>query len=358
MSSHAVPTRTLPPRPSLDQLRKQAKELLKSYRAGTDAAVTEVEHFERNPDPATFALADAQRVLARAYGFSSWAAIKDHVEGTTFESLIAAAEAGDVAALRQLAEAAPDAVNRCSASRDGALRRAVQRRNERLVRVLMRLGAEAHTGIWPHRDATSAYAIAVDRDFSEIVAIIEREEERRRAQLSQNPAATCTAVDALRHALIEGRAAEAIALMEADPALIGACDLHGVTPLHLAAWRHDPAMVGWLLDHSASPAVLALREVPVRAPSDDSPAESGRTPLDFAAFVAGPAPEGRDGALDFMENAHVAPALFEETARRLLAKGAELTPRAAVALGDRESVLQMPSTRSASNSRTPLPEPT
>ena len=44
MSSHSTPTRTLPPKPRLAQLRKQAKDLLKSYRAGKDAAVAEVEH--------------------------------------------------------------------------------------------------------------------------------------------------------------------------------------------------------------------------------------------------------------------------------------------------------------------------
>ena len=69
MSSHSGPTRTLPDKPSLDQLREQAKELLNSYLAGNDAAVAEVERFERSPDPANFALADAQRVLAQAYGF-------------------------------------------------------------------------------------------------------------------------------------------------------------------------------------------------------------------------------------------------------------------------------------------------
>ena len=42
-----------------------------------------------------------------------------------------------------------------------------------------------------------------------------------------------------------------------------------------------------------------------------------------------------------MENAHVDPARFHETARLLLEKGAELTPRAAVALGDREAVLRL-----------------
>ena len=101
MSSHSAPARTLPHKPSLVQLRKQAKELLKSYRAGKQAAVAEIERFERSPDPAQFALADAQRVLARAYGFSSWPALKDHVEGVNFAALLAAVEAGDVAAVRR-----------------------------------------------------------------------------------------------------------------------------------------------------------------------------------------------------------------------------------------------------------------
>jgi hypothetical protein len=77
MSSHSAPTRILSHQPHLAQLRKQAKELLKSYCAGKDAAVAEVERFDRRPDPAKFALADARRVLARAYGFSSWAALKN-----------------------------------------------------------------------------------------------------------------------------------------------------------------------------------------------------------------------------------------------------------------------------------------
>ena len=111
MSFRTDSTRTLPDKPSLAQLRKQAKELLDSYLAGNDAAVTEVERFHRNADPANFALADAERVLARAYGFSSWPSLKNHVEGVNFAALLAAAEAGDVAAVRRLAEARPDLVN-------------------------------------------------------------------------------------------------------------------------------------------------------------------------------------------------------------------------------------------------------
>lgn len=337
MSSQPAPTRALPPKPNLAQLRKQAKELLKSYRAGKEAAVAEVERFERSPDPANFALADAQRALARAYGFSSWPALKNHVDGVNVAALLAAVEAGDVAAVRRLARARSDLINQHHGEFGSALHRAVLGRNEELARVLMQLGANARVGIWPHRDATSAYAIAVDREYSEIVATIEREEDNRRARLSHGATSTSAAVDALRQAIAEGRAAEAIALMEADPAIIGACDVDGITPLHLAAWKHDPMLVGWLLDHGASPGAPALRAA-VRC---DGPLESGKTPLEFAAIVASWAPEGRDSIFYFMENARVDPARFHETARLLLQRGAELTPRAAVALGDREAVLRL-----------------
>lgn len=341
MSSQPAPTRTLPDKPSLAQLRKQAKELLKSYRAGNEAAVAEVERFEQSADPANLTLADAQRVLARAYGLASWPALKDHVDGVNLEALLAAVEAGDVAAVRRIAKAHPEWINQEAGFRGSALHRAIMQRNEELTRTLMQLGGDARTGIWPHRDATSAYAIAADREYREIVATIETEEDNRRAQLSRGETATGTAVDALSQAIIEGRTADAIALMEADPALISSCDLYSVTPLHLAAWKHDPALVDWLLDHGASAGALASRSVPVRVPADDYPVESGKTPLDFAAFVAGRAPEGRDSVFWFMENAHIAPARFHETARLLLQKRGELTPRAAVALGDGEALLQM-----------------
>src|SRR6186997_2591198 len=93
---HSAPTRTLPARPSLQQLRKQAKELLKAYRAGEVAAVAEVERFEGRPDPAKFALADAQRVLARDYGFASWTRLVQHIEGVNAATFCGAVNAGDV----------------------------------------------------------------------------------------------------------------------------------------------------------------------------------------------------------------------------------------------------------------------
>jgi hypothetical protein len=63
-------TPRLPERPSLDQLRKQAKELLKQLRSGNQAAAERLRRHKSNvSDPI---LADAQFVLAREHGFESW----------------------------------------------------------------------------------------------------------------------------------------------------------------------------------------------------------------------------------------------------------------------------------------------
>jgi hypothetical protein len=63
----------LPVRPSLDQLKHQAKDLLLAIHAGDpDALATYREHRPGATDPAAAKLADAQLVLARTYQASSW----------------------------------------------------------------------------------------------------------------------------------------------------------------------------------------------------------------------------------------------------------------------------------------------
>jgi hypothetical protein len=69
-----LPTRSLPERPDLNQLKRQAKELLQAYAAGDPDAVGEVNTLYRDADRAKFALHDAQLVLARAYGSTIWSA--------------------------------------------------------------------------------------------------------------------------------------------------------------------------------------------------------------------------------------------------------------------------------------------
>jgi ankyrin repeat protein len=70
----------LPARPNLDQLRHQAKDLLRAARAG-DAATT--QRIEAVSDRLT--LAAAQLVVAREYGFSSWARLKEEVDARTMD---------------------------------------------------------------------------------------------------------------------------------------------------------------------------------------------------------------------------------------------------------------------------------
>ncbi|MFI6599538.1 hypothetical protein ACIBHX_25065 [Nonomuraea sp. NPDC050536] len=57
----------LPERPDLDQLRRQAKELLREARAGDRAALTRMGTVSPG-----LTLAGAQLAIAREYGFAGW----------------------------------------------------------------------------------------------------------------------------------------------------------------------------------------------------------------------------------------------------------------------------------------------
>lgn len=69
--------RHIPVRPDLDQLKHQAKDLLREVRSGESAALEEFNTLHPNPPkPEDAKLADAQFVLARAYGIASWPRLK------------------------------------------------------------------------------------------------------------------------------------------------------------------------------------------------------------------------------------------------------------------------------------------
>ena len=70
--SHSSGSRRLPERPSLEQLRKQAKDLLHERRAAGR--------------PAT--LSEVQLALARDYGFPSWPKLVHHVEAITVRGFV------------------------------------------------------------------------------------------------------------------------------------------------------------------------------------------------------------------------------------------------------------------------------
>ncbi len=77
------PNQSLPIRPHLEHLKKQAKDLLARAQAGQSEAVARfVEHVRRfnlQSDRATLTLSEAQHTLAREYGFASWPLLKKEV---------------------------------------------------------------------------------------------------------------------------------------------------------------------------------------------------------------------------------------------------------------------------------------
>jgi ankyrin repeat protein len=298
-----LPVRMLREHTDLQQLELRASELLEAFRAGEPDATAEVNSHFPGAEIGQFALHDTQLVLARSYGFDSWPKLIAYVDGVTVESLVDAVRAGEIARVRTMLQARPELANTDMAENNEhrALHYAVLARAPEMVRVLMEHGADAHRGIYPHRAATTALTIARERGYDEIVAIIQEEEQRRRE--TQAPAGT--AQDDVSRAIRSGDVAQAITLLEGNPALIDGADREGRSPLHMAAATLNEPLAVWLLDRGADV---------------NRPGPHGRTPLDFA-----------DGA---GWRRSIGLEKYPALAGLLRQRGAGLTDRSAVALGE------------------------
>jgi ankyrin repeat protein len=298
---HPLPTRRLSARPDLDQLKRQAKELLDAFRAGDANALAEVNRFYHDANAKTFALHHAQLVLARSYGYDSWPKLKASVAGVTAKRLVAAARANDLEEVRAILQIRPELVN--TADEYSALQYAVLGRLPEMVRLLLQFGADPHSGIGRHTDATSALAIATERGYDEIAAILREEEKRREGD---RPAADLVLRELwpAMQAADEGRA---IALLERHQELVH-FQVRGNprTLLHAASARLLRPIVAWLLDHGAD----------VNARDKD-----GATPLDVAGLLCGTVRRAERLA---------------DVVRLFRDRGAALTERSAVILGDVE----------------------
>lgn len=97
MAARQFYDRHVPVRPNLEQLRHQAKDLLRAIKHGDAAAVAELQkHQPKKTEPAEVKLADAQFVLARSYGVASWPRL------VTACHMTDAIWRGDVEAVRKL----------------------------------------------------------------------------------------------------------------------------------------------------------------------------------------------------------------------------------------------------------------
>lgn len=133
--------RRLPVRPNLEQLKHQAKDLLRDFRAGDPDAVAEFARFQTKPiEPADAKLADAQFVLARAYQAPNWPRLVQCC------NLIDAIWADDIETVRSLIEQNPSLLHENAGIRNNnwgpPMSYAANLGRDEIIRMLHSMGAK------------------------------------------------------------------------------------------------------------------------------------------------------------------------------------------------------------------------
>ncbi len=225
----------LPSHPSLEHLRKQAKSLLSDYMDGD--AVALALFGARKPGALPPRLADAQHVIAREYGFPSWANLKHNVEslvGTNAALALAAAiRLDDAERVRDVIARFPSLGTTLDlAMPDGdfgatPLLAAVHLGNRAMVDVLVSAGANINQK--SHWWAGGFGLLGADREMNAFLI-------SRGAIVDAHSAAQSGMADRLRE------------LVLADPDVVNARFGDGQTPLHVASSVEIAAL---LLDNGA-----------------------------------------------------------------------------------------------------------
>ena len=136
-----MPVRRLPVYPDLDQLKHQAKDLLRALHAHDPAALADLKEFHPDPIVASAAkLADAQLILARSYEASSWTRLVQAVQ------LVHAIWADDLEGVRDLVTRNPhllheDTLIRKNSNWGPPLTYAANVGRDRIIQMLHGLGA-------------------------------------------------------------------------------------------------------------------------------------------------------------------------------------------------------------------------
>jgi len=265
-------TASLPPAPSLEQLRKQAKDLLRAVRSGDPDALARVAASGPRPGE-PLRLSGAQLVVAREHGFPSWPRLGAYVRRVAAhgpglqhafhedagyyeeraDGLLASAQDGTTSATALFAR------RHAPLSRAGA-RDVIAREHGFPSWAALRrhVGRLRESG----EPFARAYRAVEAHDLDALRALLDRFPELTAARgtngndLLGMATATC-----------DGRLVALLLERGADPASANA---HGWTPLHQAGYMGRPALARRLLDAGA--------------PVDVSARGDGGTPLVVALF--------------------------------------------------------------------------
>jgi hypothetical protein len=219
MSSHSVTP--LPAHPSLEYQQKLARKLLRDVWAGDAEAIARVKAFLPEASPESLKLHGAHLVIARGYGFSTWAAMKRKIESLTkspLEQFDIAVREGDAGRASELLEKHAELRARINEPRfdfdSPAIHQA--KKNVVLVDVLLKHGADINARTaWP---AGSFGILEFDLTLAQARPLIERG-----AQVTAWAAAALGLVDELK------------AILRATPEVVKQRGGDGKTVLHCAS---------------------------------------------------------------------------------------------------------------------------
>ena len=234
------------------------------------------------------------------------------LDAVTISQLAQAVQADDLEQVSAILQVRPDLVNMDTRNNEHrVIHYAVYNRSSEMVRLLMQHGADARKGLWPIREATTALTFATERSYDEIAEVI-REEERRRGPAT--PGASSAAYGSHREDAWPVALSEAarsldetafIAALVANPSAVNTF-FYSMAPLHVAALDGWDRAVVWLLGHGAD----------VNGRDEGL----GPSPLEVAVFSQSPS----SPIVGLLRDA-----------------GAEISPRAAIGLGEADTVRRM-----------------
>lgn len=235
----------LSPRPNLEQQKNRAKEFHRALKAGEAAAIDRLRwnhprfahHAAGDVDAARVRLADAQWVIAREYGFTSWPALKRHIAAVRGRAIPYRAFETDPQYYRDRARGL--ASSRESGEREAL--RIIQRHHPAFAEA-----TESEVAAAPFTQADAELVVAREHGF-ETFGALAAHAEALNAGGAREPFR-----DAFE-AIKAGDAAAFERVLAAHPGLVNAQGSNGNRLLNLAVGLRRDAVADLLLERGADP---------------------------------------------------------------------------------------------------------